>query len=57
MEVGLMEIVRAVNRSWIYDTYSAYIDLFIRGKCPGELSEYRANTPPNKLNYQCSFRN
>src|SRR6218665_249947 len=37
MEVGLMDIVRSVNRSWIS---SAYIELFIRGeksggKCPG----------------------
>ena len=31
-----MEIVRSVNKSWIYMTLSsAYIELFIRGKSPG----------------------
>ena len=33
----MMEIVRSLNRSWIYDTYfSLYrLELFIREKCPG----------------------
>src|SRR6218665_3340065 len=50
MEVGLMDIVRYVNRSWIYDRVvdpesggtwklrtlsSAYREFFIRGKKPG----------------------
>ena len=41
-----MEIVRSVNTSWIYDTYSsAYVELFMGGKvrgekCPGEMSGY-----------------
>src|SRR6218665_3956350 len=37
MEAGMMEIVRSLNRSWIYDTYfSLYrLELFIREKCPG----------------------
>jgi len=36
MEAGLMEIVRSLNRSWIYDTYFSYIELFIRGEKSGE---------------------
>jgi len=38
MEAGLMEIVRSLNRNWIYDTFPAYIELFIRGS-PGDLSD------------------
>jgi len=38
MEAGLMEIVRSLNRSWIYDTYFSLnrlsMELFIRGKSP-----------------------
>ena len=42
MEVGLMEIVRSVNRSWIYDShFSLYRPIHPGGgKCPGELYEY-----------------
>ena len=46
MTVGLMEIVRSVNRSWIYDTQFSLYRAFHPGgksgggKCPGELSEY-----------------
>src|SRR6218665_511666 len=41
MEVGLMEIVRSVNRSWIYDTKFSLYRAFhpggiVRGKCPGK---------------------
>ena len=39
-EAGLMEIVRSLNRSWIYDTFSAYIELFVRGECPYTYSPY-----------------
>jgi len=40
MEAGLMEIVRSLNRSWIYDTYfSLYRAIHpggkVRGKYPG----------------------
>ena len=35
MKVVLMEIVRSVNRSWIYDTYFSLYRAFIRGKSPG----------------------
>ena len=35
-EAGLMEIVRSVNRSWIYDSYfSLYRPIHPGGKCPG----------------------
>jgi len=43
MEAGLMEIVRSVNRSWIYDSYfSLYRPIHpggnVRGgKCPGRI--------------------
>jgi len=47
MVAGLMNIVRFLNRSWIYDTYfSLYLELFIRGKSElrgmseGEMSGY-----------------
>ena len=49
MEVGLMEVVRSVNRSWIMTLSSAYTELFILGKssrgrkCPGEMSGYHLN--------------
>jgi len=51
MEAGLMEIVRSLNRNWIYDTYfSLYRAIHpgrkVRGKCPGEcpgeMSGYRS---------------
>jgi len=40
-----MEIVRSVNRSWIYDSYfSLYRPMHprgnVRGNCPGEFFEY-----------------
>src|SRR6218665_1549663 len=42
MEVGLMDIVRSVNKSWIYDTYfSLYRAFHPGGKVRGELSGYR----------------
>jgi len=34
MEVGLMDIVRSVNRSWIYDSYFS----LYRPIHPGEMS-------------------
>src|SRR6218665_1139965 len=44
MEAGLMEIVRSLNRSRIYDTYfSLYRAIHPgekSGECPGEMSEY-----------------
>src|SRR6218665_3459589 len=50
MEAGLMEIVRSVSRSSIYDSYFSNIDLFIRGEYPGELSEYpKQNILNNEL--------
>ena len=44
MEVGLMEIVRSVNRSWIYDTsFSLY-----RAFHPGEKSGGKCPDTSNK---------
>jgi len=37
MEAGLVEIVRSLNRSWIYDTYFS----LYRGIRPGEKSGRR----------------
>src|SRR6218665_2709871 len=40
MEVGLMEIVRSINRSWIYDSYfSLYRPIHPGLNVRGELSE------------------
>jgi len=36
MEAGLLEIVRSINRSWIYDTYSS----LYRAIHPGGMSGY-----------------
>src|SRR6218665_498775 len=42
MEVGLMEIVQSVNRSWIYDSYfSLYRPIHPGEMSVGELSKYR----------------
>ena len=38
MEVGLWEIVRSVNRSWIYDTYFSVYRAFHPGERSGEMS-------------------
>ena len=35
MEAGLMEIVRYVNRCWIYDSYFSLYRPIYPGKCPG----------------------
>jgi len=53
MEAGLMEIVRSLNRSWIYDTYfSLCIELFIRGEMSGYRDKYLThptNSPKSQL--------
>src|SRR6218665_1842325 len=52
MEVGLMEIVRSVNRSRIYDTSVQLIgpiELFIRGESPEETS--RGKCPDTYKSY------
>jgi len=46
MEAGLMEIVRFLNRSWIYDTYFSWYRLIHRGekskgKFPGKYPDTR----------------
>src|SRR6218665_1606789 len=46
MEAGLMEIVLSLNRSWIYDTYSAYIELFIFGKSPSPVTACMTDVAP-----------
>ena len=39
MEVGLVEIVRSVNRSWLYDSYfSLYRPIHPGGNVRGEMS-------------------
>jgi len=57
-----MEIVRSLNRSWIYDTYFTYIELFIRGECPGGMSggnvriKFKICKEPEQVTMEMTFQ-
>jgi len=58
MEAGLMEIVRSLNRSWIYDTYfslyrAIHPEKAQRKKCPEEMSGYPKPTIVDWLEIVC----
>jgi len=45
MEAGLMEVVRSLNRSWIYDTYFSLYRAIHPGEKSGGMSEGNVRMP------------